>query len=169
MNDYQQRRFSARMVRTMFNTVSDKRIAVLGFAFKKDTNDTRESAAIHVCRDLLEERAKIAIYDPRVPESQIRDELRLSFADAMGGISEHHQRLIDANVSVHGSLYEATEKCHAVAVLTEWDEFRNFDAGRVLESMFRPAFIFDGRNIIDRKRLSEAGFEVHSIGRASTV
>jgi UDPglucose 6-dehydrogenase len=169
MNDYQKRRFSTRMVRTMFNTVSDKRIAVLGFAFKKDTNDTRESASIHVCRDLLEERAKIAIYDPRVPESQIRDELRQSFADAMGGISEQHSRLIETNVTVHASLYEATEKAHAVAVLTEWDEFRNFDAKRVLQSMFRPAFIFDGRNIIDRKRLTETGFEVHSIGRASSV
>lgn len=169
MNDYQKRRFSTRMVRTMFNTVSDKRIAVLGFAFKKDTNDTRESAAIHVCRDLLEERAKIAIYDPRVPESQIREELRLSFADAMGRISDHHAKLIETNVTVHSSLYEATEKSHAVAVLTEWDEFRNFDAERVLQSMFRPAFVFDGRNIVDRKRLTEAGFEVHSIGRAASL
>ena len=169
MNDYQKRRFSTRMVRTMFNTVSDKRIAVLGFAFKKDTNDTRESAAIHVCRDLLEERAKIAIYDPRVPESQIREELRLSFADAMGRISDHHAKLIETNVTVHASIYEATEKSHAVAVLTEWDEFRKFDAVRVLQSMFRPAFVFDGRNIVDRKRLTEAGFEVHSIGRSSSL
>ncbi len=87
MNDYQKRRFSARIVRTMFNTVSDKKIAILGFAFKKDTNDTRESAAIHVCRDLLDERARLSIYDPRVPESQIRYDLQMAFSDALGGLS----------------------------------------------------------------------------------
>ncbi len=88
MNDYQKRRFAARIVRTMFNTVSDKRIAIWGFAFKKDTNDTRESAAISVCRDLLRERAKLAIYDPRVEEDQIRNGLLKSFANENEEISD---------------------------------------------------------------------------------
>ncbi|MCU0721136.1 MAG: UDP-glucose 6-dehydrogenase [Pirellula sp.] len=167
MNDYQKRRFSSRIVRTMFNTVSDKKIAILGFAFKKDTNDTRESAAIHVCRDLLDERARLSIYDPRVPESQIRNDLQLAFADALGEISDKHKRLIEKNVTVHSSLLDATQDSHAIAVLTEWDEFKSFDGKKVFESMYRPAFLFDGRNVVNRQQLTDIGFEVHSIGRAS--
>jgi UDPglucose 6-dehydrogenase len=167
MNDYQKRRFSERIVRTMFNTVSDKKIAIWGFAFKKDTNDTRESAAIHVCRDLLEERARLVIYDPRVPESQIRSELEMAFADLVGGLSDKHKKLIDANVTVATDAYAAAKDAHAIAVLTEWDEFKTVDATRVFEGMRRPAFVFDGRNILDRENLVKHGFEVHSIGRPS--
>ena len=167
MNDYQKRRFSERIVRTMFNTVSDKKIAIWGFAFKKDTNDTRESAAIHVCRDLLEERARLVIYDPRVPESQIRSELELLFADSVGGLSVKHQKLIETNVNVVGDVYSSTNDAHAIAVLTEWDEFKTVDSSRVFQSMRQPAFIFDGRNILDRDKLVKIGFEVHSIGRPS--
>ncbi len=167
MNDYQKRRFSERIVRTMFNTVSDKKIAVWGFAFKKDTNDTRESAAIHVCRDLLEERARLVIYDPRVPESQIRSELEQTFTDAVGGLSDKHRRLIETNVTVAHNAYDSSEEAHAIAVLTEWDEFKSVDAGRIFNSMRQPAFIFDGRTILNRDKLVRLGFEVHSIGRPS--
>ena len=167
MNDYQKRRFSERIVRTMFNTVSDKKIAIWGFAFKKDTNDTRESAAIHVCRDLLEERARLVIYDPRVPESQIRSELEHMFADSVGGLSDKHRKLIETNVTVVGDVYAAASEAHAIAVLTEWDEFKTVDSSRVFQGMRQPAFIFDGRNILDRDNLLKIGFEVHSIGRPS--
>ena len=167
MNDYQKRRFSERIVRTMFNTVSDKKIAVWGFAFKKDTNDTRESAAIHVCRDLLEERARLVIYDPRVSESQIRLELEQAFSDSVGGLSEKHRKLIESNVIVANDAYTAASEAHAIAVLTEWDEFKTLDASRIFEGMRQPAFIFDGRNILDRAKLVRLGFEVHSIGRPS--
>lgn len=165
MNDYQKRRFSERIVRTMFNTVSDKKIAIWGFAFKKDTNDTRESAAIHVCRDLLEERARLVIYDPRVPESQIRSELEMSFADSVGGLSDKHRKLIETNVTVVSDAYSAASEAHAIAVLTEWDEFKTVDSLRIFDGMRQPAFIFDGRNILDREKLVKIGFEVHSIGR----
>jgi UDPglucose 6-dehydrogenase len=167
MNDYQKKRFSARIVRTMFHTVSDKKIAIWGFAFKKDTNDTRESAAIYICRDLLEERARLTIYDPQVPESQIRAELTAVFQDAVGGLSEHHQRLIENNVLVSRDPYEAAKDSHAIAVLTEWDEFKRLDMTRVFQAMHRPAFLFDGRNILDAMMLASIGFEVHSIGRPS--
>lgn len=167
MNDYQKRRFSERIVRTMFNTVSDKKIAVWGFAFKKDTNDTRESAAIHVCRDLLEERARLVIYDPRVPESQIRSDLEKCFSDAVGGLSDKHRKLIETNVTVASNAYDSSDEAHAIAVLTEWDEFKSVDAGRIFNSMRQPAFIFDGRNILNRDKLVKLGFEVHSIGRPS--
>ena len=167
MNDYQKRRFSERIVRTMFNTVSDKKIAVWGFAFKKDTNDTRESAAIHVCRDLLEERARLVIYDPRVPESQMLSELELAFTDSVGGLSDKHRKLIETNVTIVSDVYASAREAHAIAVLTEWDEFKTFDAIRVYKDMRQPAFVFDGRNILDCAKLVKIGFEVHSIGRAA--
>lgn len=167
MNDYQKRRFSERIVRTMFNTVSDKRIAVWGFAFKKDTNDTRESAAIHVCRDLLQERARLVIYDPRVPESQIRTELRTALSDQFGELSEKHLKLIDTNVTIAKDCYEAAKGAHAIALLTEWDEFKKLDFKTILSTMHRPAFVFDGRNILDHVLLSKLGFEIHGIGKPS--
>jgi UDPglucose 6-dehydrogenase len=165
MNDYQKRRFSARIVRTMFHTVSDKQIAIWGFAFKKDTNDIRESAAIAVCRDLLEERARLVIYDPRVSEQQIRDALEGIFKDATGVLSDRHRQLVREHVTIAPDAYAAAAQTHAIAVLTEWDEFRRLDMGRVLAGMQRPAFVFDGRNILDVARLTSLGFDVHSIGR----
>ncbi|MFO1066206.1 MAG: UDP-glucose 6-dehydrogenase [Pirellulales bacterium] len=165
MNDYQKRRFAERIVKTMFNTVSDKKIAVWGFAFKKDTNDTRESAAIHVCRDLLRERARLSIYDPRVPESQIKGELTAIMTDADGRLTESDRMLIEKNVTVAADCYAAAEQAHAVAVLTEWDEFKSADLARVRSLMQKPAFVFDGRNILDPKAVTSAGLELHSIGR----
>lgn len=166
MNDYQKRRFTERMVKTMFNTVSDKKIAMWGFAFKKDTNDTRESAAIYICRDLLQERARIAIYDPRVPESQIRGDLLEVFADQAGIVTDRDRKLIEQHVTVVPNAYEAAKDAHAIAVLTEWDEFKTLDAQRVYDHMYRPAFVFDGRNIIDRGLYNQIGFETHSIGKS---
>ena len=167
MNDYQKRRFSERIVSTMFNTVSDKKIAIWGFAFKKDTNDTRESAAIHVCHNLLEERARLVIYDPRVHESKIRSDLKMAFSDVNGVLSDKHNQLIETNVTVVQDAYVAAKEAHAIVVLTEWDEFKQVDAKRVFDGMRRPAFIFDGRNILDRSKLTKQGFEVHCIGRSS--
>lgn len=169
MNDYQKRRFAERIVKTMFNTVSDKKIAVLGFAFKKDTNDTRESAAIYVCRDLLRERARLTIYDPRVPEAQIRDELTYACTDMNGEISELDRKLIQDNVTIVEDSYEACNDAHAAAILTEWDEFKELDFDRVFKSMQQPAFIFDGRNLLDRDKMTEIGFEIHAIGKSREV
>lgn len=165
MNDYQKRRFSERIVRTMFNTVSDKKIAIWGFAFKKDTNDTRESAAIYVCRDLLRERARLAIYDPRVTEEQIRAELTYAFTEMQGGLSDTDRRLIDTNVTVVKDGYEAADDSHAIAVLTEWDEFKTLDFKKVYDSMQQPAFVFDGRSLLCRDTMTQIGFEMHSIGK----
>jgi UDPglucose 6-dehydrogenase len=167
MNDYQKQRFSTRIIRTMFHTVSDKQIAIWGFAFKKDTNDTRESAAIYVCRDLLEEGARLVVYDPRVSEKQIRHDLEDVFKDSSMEVSQRHKRLIETNVSIASDAYQASEHAHAIAVMTEWDEFKKLDMKRVYENMYRPAFVFDGRNILDEAALAKIGFEVHGIGRSS--
>jgi UDPglucose 6-dehydrogenase len=151
MNDYQKHRFGRRIISTMFNTVSDKKIAVLGFAFKKDTNDTRESAAIYVCKDLIEEQANVSIYDPKVPEAQIRRDLGLA-EDATA-------------VTICDDAYEATKDAHAVLILTEWDEFKALDFKEIYDQMNLPAFLFDGRNLLDLDALRSIGFEATGIGR----
>ncbi len=151
MNDWQKHRFSERVLRTLFNTVTGKRIAVLGFAFKKDTNDTRESAAIYICRDLLEERASISIYDPKVTTAQMCKDLAIQ-AD-------------DANVEFATSAALAAKGAHALLVLTEWDEFRQLDFEAIYQSMVKPAWIFDGRSLLDHAKLRQIGFKVYSIGK----
>lgn len=165
MNDYQKRRFCERMVRTMFNTVSNKQIAIWGFAFKKDTNDTRESAAIYVCRDLLQERARLKIYDPQVSEEQVHRDLIEVFSHTHGTITDQERALIKEHVSVASSAEEAAQGAHAIAVLTEWDEFKCLNYDSILQSMYRPAFIFDGRNLLDHRHLNSLGFDVHAIGK----
>jgi UDPglucose 6-dehydrogenase len=151
MNDWQKHRFAAKIVGSLFNTVADKKIAVLGFAFKKDTNDTRESAAISVCRDLLAEQAAVTVYDPKVPADEIRK-------DVLGDEKNDH-------LSVVESAYTASEGAHAIAILTEWDEFKDLDFEKIYGSMSKPAFIFDGRNILDHAKLVDIGFRVSGIGR----
>jgi UDPglucose 6-dehydrogenase len=166
MNDYQKRRFAEKIVKTLFNTVSNKKIAVWGWAFKKDTNDTRESAAVYVCRDLLRERAKLHVYDPRVSYEQIQLDLRNVMADSNGQVSPVDLQLIEDNVSVATDSYQAAQAAHAIAVLTEWDEFKRLDYQQIYQEMQQPAFVFDGRNILDRRLLSQIGFEVHAIGKS---
>lgn len=158
MNDYQKRRFVRRLVRTLFNTVSDKKIAILGFAFKKDTNDTRESPAIYVCRDLLEEQANLHIYDPKVKPEQVFADLGQTAIEGGGGRSNH-------DIVIETDVYETCKDAHAIAVLTEWDEFKSLDWQRIYDNMLKPAFIFDGRNLLDTEELRKIGFEVSGIGR----
>jgi len=152
MNDWQKRRFSAKIVRTLFNTVADKKIAVLGFAFKKDTNDTRESAAITVVRELLAEQARVVVFDPKVSAEDIR-------LDVLGRGVEN------SRLQVAASAYEAADGAHAIAVVTEWDEFKSLDFKKLYATMPKPAFIFDGRNVLPLALLKEIGFRVYSIGR----
>ena len=165
MNDYQKHRFSRRIVKSMFNTVSDKQIAIWGFAFKKDTNDTRESAAIYVCRDLLEERANLTIFDPKVEAKQIYSELEYVFGGPDKVLTDKQKSLIHENVRIADSAEAAAKDAHAIAVMTEWDQFKEIDFSSVYQSMKKPAFMFDGRNILDRQLLSETGFDVHAIGK----
>lgn len=165
MNQYQTSRFSRKMIETMFNTVSGKRIALWGFAFKKDTNDTRESPAIRVARELLAEDARLAVYDPRVGAERILEELEASFADDSGAVSDAARERVRRNVEIAASPEEAAEDAHAVAILTEWDEFRTLDYRAVYQRMTRPAFLFDGRNVVDRDAVRAIGFEAHCVGR----
>lgn len=156
MNDHQKRRFAKNIIKTLYNTVSGKKIAFLGWAFKKDTNDTRESAAIYVADDLLSEQATIAVYDPKVGEEQIQFDLNY--------LETRSESENQKGVQVMTNAYDACKNAHAIAVLTEWDEFKTQDWQKIYDNMLKPAFVFDGRNILDKKELEKIGFIYQGIG-----
>jgi len=156
MNDHQKRRFAEKIVKTLYNTVSGKKIAFLGWAFKKDTNDTRESAAIYVADYLLNEQAEIVVYDPKVRKERIYADLEY--------LGTHSSEEIRDRVKVINTAVEACKDAHAVAVLTEWDEFKDLDWQAVYDDMLKPAFLFDGRRLLDKAELRKVGFEVFVIG-----
>jgi len=149
LNEWQERRFVLNMLSNMFNTVAGKKIAVLGFAFKANTGDTRESPAIYITRWLLEERALVNVSDPK----------------ALGNAREDLKD-IKEGIEFIEDPYKAAEGTHAIALLTEWDIYRKLDYERILKSMVKPAFIFDGRNILNHKELFDMGFNVFAIGKS---
>ena len=156
MNDHQKKRFARKIVQTLYNTVADKKIAFLGWAFKKDTNDTRESAAIYVADDLINEQASIAVYDPKVTQERM-----------LADLDYLQTRPQQANAgALHGcaDAYQACNGAHAIAILTEWDEFRDLDWQKIYDHMQKPAFVFDGRNLLDAKKMANLGFVYQSIG-----
>jgi UDPglucose 6-dehydrogenase len=152
MNDWQKHRFSGKIVSSLFNSVADKKIAVLGFAFKKDTNDTRESPAIAVCRDLLAEQARVVVYDPKVPAEEIR-------RDVLGADAT------EPRLTIASSAMEAADGAHAIAIVTEWDEFKTLDYAKIFSAMQKPAFLFDGRNILNLREIEALGFRAYGIGK----
>jgi len=156
MNDHQKERFAANIVKNLYNTVSGKKLTFLGWAFKKDTNDTRESAAIYVADALLNEQAQIRVYDPKVGADQVYSDLNYLGTRK----AEENQKA----VTVCTDPYECCKDAHAIAVLTEWDEFADYDWQRIYDNMQKPAKIFDGRNVLDCKKLRAIGFKVQSIG-----
>lgn len=156
MNDHQKRRFAANIVKTLYNTVSGKKIVFLGWAFKKDTNDTRESAAIYVADYLLNEKAEIMVYDPKITEEQIYADL-----DFLGTRSEKENR---RQVKVVSTPEDVCQNAHAIAVLTEWDEFINLDWEAIYKCMLKPAFLFDGRRLLDRQEIENLGFQFYTLG-----
>ena len=149
INDWQESRFIQNMLANMFNTVAEKRIALLGFAFKANTGDTRESPAISIAHGLMEERAQVVVSDPKALENAKKD------------LKKFEDKII-----YEPDPYRAAERAHAIAILTEWDLYKTLDYQRIFDSMVQPAFIFDGRNILDHKKLFSMGFNVFAIGKA---
>lgn len=149
MNEYQERRFAGRMLKEMFNTIAGKRIALLGFSFKADTGDTRESPAILIARELLEENAEVVITDPQAIKHAKQD-----LADVLD------------RVTFEPDPYKAAEGAHAVALLTEWKEYKTLNYQNIFDAMEQPAFLFDGRNHLDHQALFNIGYNVYSIGKA---
>ncbi len=170
MNDYQKHRFAKNIINTLFNTVSGKKITFLGWAFKKDTNDTRETAAMYVADELLQDKAEIHVYDPKVSEEQIYADLEYLQTHRVGHFVEQGDVMelseIKKLVKVHKNPYDATKNAHAIAILTEWNEFKAYDWENIYKNMLKPAFLFDGRNITDKNNLNEIGFEIYHIGKA---
>ncbi len=149
MNHYQNNRFARQIIRTMFfDTAVDKKIAIFGFAFKANTSDTRMSPAINICRLLLEEKALLAITDPQALEYARID------------LSPFHEQ-----ITFDADPYMAAKDANAIAVLTEWEEYRHLDYRRIYQNMIKPAFIFDGRNLLNHEELYALGFNVYPIGR----
>ena len=148
LNEWQTERFFRKILAAQFNTLAGKRIALLGFAFKPDTGDTRDSPAIPLCERLLREKASVRIHDPQALENA-RDDLK-------------H---LDGDVVFCDDAYEAVDGAHAIALVTQWQEYRELEFSRILNSMQRPAFLFDGRNHLDHQRLYELGFNVFPIGK----
>ena len=157
MNNHQRDRFAKNIVQTLYNTVSDKKIAFLGWAFKKDTNDTREAAAIYVADKLIDEQAKISVYDPKVSAKQMQFDINY--------LNTRTEAQNQTYLSTQDNPYDAVNGAHAIAVLTEWDEFKTYDWQRIYDSMNKPGFIFDGRNLLDKQALETIGFKVKAIGK----
>ncbi len=148
MNEHQQSRFARRVVEQMFNTVAGKRIAVFGFSFKADTGDTRETPANKVTRMLVEEKAHVVITDPK----------------ALGHAREDLADLGD-EVTLEPDPYRAVQDADAILLLTDWKEFKTLDYARIYAAMRKPAFVFDGRNHLDRTALRKIGFKTFAIGK----
>ena len=169
MNDYQKHRFAKQIIDTLFNTVSGKKIAMLGWAFKKDTNDTRESAAVYVANELLNDRAEIHVYDPKVTKEQILNDLKYLSKSSHSTYGDQINTSVDGELEgvifIHNEPYGAMKDAHAIAIITEWDEFLTYNWQKVYNNMLKPAFIFDGRNILDTAKLENIGFEIRSIGK----
>ncbi len=148
INEYQQERFILNMLNAMFNTLAGKKICILGFAFKADTGDTRESPAIFIARRLMEEKAEVAVSDPKAL-ANAREDLKAA----------------KGSVAFVEDPYEAARGSHAIALLTEWNLYRDLDFTRIYRDMAKPAFIFDGRNILDHRKCFEIGFNVYPTGK----
>ena len=154
INNHQKNRFATNILKTLYNTVAGKKITILGWAFKKDTNDSRESASIRVSSKLIEEKANLEVYDPKVSPNQIMDDIKNTDVK------------FDDNFKIINNPYDACKDSHAIAVLTEWDEFKTYDWDRIYRSMNKPAFIFDGRNILEKTDLEKIGFIFYGIGKS---
>lgn len=157
MNNHQRSRFAKNILQTLYNTVAGKKITILGWAFKKDTNDTRESAAIYVADMLIDEEAVVHVYDPKVNTNQILFDLNY--------LNSREASTNKKMLNVAEDPYDASKNSHAIAILTEWDEFKTYDWKKIYESMNKPAFIFDGRNILDKVELEKIGFIYKAIGK----
>ena len=165
INNYQKNRFANKIQKALFNTVNGKTIAFWGWAFKKDTNDTRESAAIYVADQLLSEGAEIVVYDPKVTLDRMHLDLQTLWE--FRGESQADIQDKCSNLKIAPSALAACNKAHALAVITEWDSFITQDFNEIYTQMEKPAFVFDGRKILDYNQLQSIGFTAYEIGKAN--
>lgn len=157
MNNHQRNRFANNIVKSLYGTVAEKKIAFYGWAFKKDTNDTRESAAIYIADKLIDEHANIEVYDPKVSALQMQSDLNYLNSRSESKNAQY--------LTSHQDPYEAANGAHALSIITEWDEFVSYDWNKIYDSMSKPAHIFDGRNLLDKDEMESIGFTYQGIGQ----
>ena len=162
MNSWHQKRIAEIVVKKLFGTITNKKIVVLGFAFKANIKDTRESAAINICKNLIKEGADLTIYDPKVSPSQIETDLQIKPVNQIA-IEEPKHKEIFGNWQFSKNLYNF-DKAHAVLILTEWDEFKNINWIAVAKTMVQPAWVFDSRSIVNPTKVKEAGLCLWRLG-----
>ena len=150
INTWQQKRISSLVIRNLFGTLTNKKIAIFGFSFKANTNDTRESPSIDISKNLLQEGAKLNFYDPKVSEKEI--------------LKEFNEITKENNVLASNSALKAAEQADAILVLTEWEEFKELDWKNIFEVMRKPAWGFDSRIFLEKERLKDIGFKVWTLG-----
>jgi len=158
MNDHQKQSFATRIIHTMFNTVTSKKIAIFGFAFKKDTGDVRETPAVTICDMLMQDGAILQVYDPQVTRESACAEMK-----------HHGVEVPEDQFKFCASAAEAVEDAHAIVILTEWNEFKTYDYEEFYQRMMKPSFIFDGRNLLQPAKIESIGFEVHQVGVSRLV
>ena len=163
INEYQMNRFFITILNNLFQTVYKKNLSIFGWAFKKNTNDSRESASIYVSTNLLIEGAILNIYDPKVESSKIINDLEFALKNH-GKSKIEISTIINSQIKIHNDLYESVIDSHAIAILTEWDIFKELNWKRIYKFMVKPAFVFDGRRIVDEFKLKKIGLNVFKIG-----
>ena len=150
INYWQQERISSIVIKSLFGTLANKRLAIFGFSFKANTNDTRESPSISIAKNLLKEGVELNFYDPRVKKEQILREF----------VGEEYKE----KVFVCESEICAAKATDAVIVLTEWDQFRFLEWKKIYKIMRKPAWVFDSRIFLDRDKLEDIGFNTWTTG-----
>jgi UDPglucose 6-dehydrogenase len=157
MNNHQRIRFAEKILKNLFGTISGKKITLLGWAFKKDTNDTRESAAIYIADKLIEEGAIVSVYDPKVNKQQMFNDI--NYLNSRPEVE--NEKLL----KYYDNPYDACKDSHAIAIITEWDEFIDYDWNMIFEKATKPVSIFDGRNIIEKEKVQSIGFNYFGTGK----
>ena len=164
INSWHQKRISEMVVKKLFGTVANKKLVILGFSFKANTNDTRESAAITICKNLLNEGANLLIYDPKVSACQIENDLKLNPIKSLDNKNSHLNQKLEkweySNIFNH----EIFNDAYAVVILTEWDEFRKLNWEEISRKMVPPGWVFDSRSIVNPKEVRDAGLSLWRIG-----
>ena len=168
LNNWHQHRLSKLINQKLFGTISGKKICILGFAFKANTNDTRESAAINICKDLLEEGAFLNIHDPKVSKEQIHNDLGIESLDSDNIYSKELEFFnFEGKWVFEDSIYNAAEKSDAIVILTEWEQYKKIDWAYISKKMRKPSWIFDVRSILDPKDIIPHGLRFWRIGDGS--
>ena len=163
INTYQTKRFAQNILESLNGSVQDKLISIYGWAFKKDTNDSRESASIYLAKELLLNKALLNVYDPMVHPDRIKSDILNMLLDS--NIKKSNIQFYLDRLNIFQSNYEACENSNLIAICTEWDEFLEYNWEKIFDSMKKGPWVFDGRNIINTDKLKAIGFNTYSIGR----